>query len=166
MHFGSEIILQVMTGKFKTMTLVQEPELNRLRQRQIKHDIPPLNSFTKIQYQIFKIFDDSELSDERKFKILAQIQEPCGFLLNKFKNDGLPPANVLPPQPAPALPAPDDHAGEGSPAGVVEADTEGYFSPRESVYEEEGKASTETLSHAPSRKDLTASSWTLSRGEK
>ena len=48
--------------------------------------------------------------------------------------------------------------GDGPPAGVVEDDTEGYFSPRESVHEEEGIAFTETLSPAPSLKDVTTSS--------
>ena len=147
-----------MTGKFKTMTLVEEAELDRLRQRQIKDYNPALNSLTKIQDQIFKIFDDKELTDEGKCKILAQLQEHFGFLLNKFKNAGLPPPNILHTQPAMPLPAPDDHAGDGPPAGVVEADAEGYFSPRESVHEEEGNASTETLSPATSLKDLTTSS--------
>ena len=45
----------------------------------------------------------------------------------------LPPPNVLPPQPAMPLPASDDHARDGPPAGVGEADTEGYFSHSESV---------------------------------
>ena len=45
-----------MAGKFKTMSLVQEAELDRLRQRQIKDYNPGLNSLTKMQYQIFKIF--------------------------------------------------------------------------------------------------------------
>ena len=88
-----------MTGKFKTRTLVEEAELDRLRQRQIKDFNPALNSLTKIQELIFKLFDDKELTDEGKCKILAQLQERFGFLLNKFKNAGLPPANVLPPQP-------------------------------------------------------------------
>ena len=44
------------------------------------------------------------------------------------------------------------------PAGVVEADTEGYFSPRESFEEEEGNASPETISAATCLKDLTTSS--------
>ena len=69
-----------------------------------------------------------------------------------------PPANVLLPAHSVAFPAPYDHVRDGPPAGVVEADTEGYFSPRESVYEEEGNASTVTLSPAQSLKDLTSSS--------
>ena len=147
-----------MTGKIKTMTLVEESELDRLRQRQIKDYNPALNSLTKIEDQIFKIFDDKELTDEGKCKILAQLQERFGCLLNKFKLAGLPPANILPPQPAPSLPVPDGNVGDGPPAGVVEADAEGYFSPRESVHEEEGNASTETVSAAQSIKDLTTSS--------
>ena len=157
-HFGFEIILIVMAGKFKTLTLIEEAELDRLRQRHIKDYNPALNSLRKIQDQIFKIFDDSDLSDEGKCKIIDQLRERFGFLLNKFKNAGLPPANVLLPQPALPLPATDDHVCDGPPAGVVEADTEGHFSPRESVHEEEGNASSESLSPAQSRKDLTTSS--------
>ena len=73
-----------MTRKFKTMTLIEEAELDRLRQRQIKDYNPALNSLTKIQDQIFKIFDDKELTDEGKCKILAQLQVRFVFLLNKF----------------------------------------------------------------------------------
>ena len=47
-----------MTGKFKTMTLVEEPEFDRLRQRQIKDYNPVLNALTKIHDQIIKIFDE------------------------------------------------------------------------------------------------------------
>ncbi|KAF0143818.1 MAG: hypothetical protein FD143_3414, partial [Ignavibacteria bacterium] len=66
--------------------------------------------------------------------------------------------HVLPHQPPLPLPAPDGHVGDGAPADAVEAGTEGYFSPRESIHEEEGNASTETLSPAQSLKDLTTSS--------
>ena len=62
------------------------------------------------------------------------------------------------PQPALPLPATGHHVGDGPPAAVVEADTEAYFSPRESAHDEEGNASTETLSPAQSLKDLTTSS--------
>ena len=56
MHFllGSEIFLVIMTGKFKTMTLIEEAELDRLRQRQIKGDNPGLNILIENQDQIFK----------------------------------------------------------------------------------------------------------------
>ena len=122
-----------MTGKFKTMIVVEEAELDRLHQRQIKDYNPALNSLPKIQDQILKIFDKYDFSDEGKFKILAQLQERFGFLLNKFKNAGLTPVNVLRPEPAVPFPASDDHVGDGPPAGVVEVHTDGYFSPLESV---------------------------------
>ena len=122
-----------MTGKFKTMTLVEEAELDRLRQRQIKDYNPALNSLTKIQDQIFKIFDDKELTDEGKCKILAQLQERFGFLLNKFKIVGLPPAHLMSPAPALPLPAPDDHAGDGRPAAMVDRDKEDFFLPVNSM---------------------------------
>ena len=96
MHFGPEIIHVVMTAKFKTMTLVEEAELDRLRQRQIKDYNPALNSLPKIQDPIYKIFDDKEWTDEGKCKILAQHQERFDFLLNKFKNAGLPPRMFCP----------------------------------------------------------------------
>ena len=80
------------------------------------------------------------MSDEGKCKIRAQLQERFGFLVNKFKNAGLPPAHVLPLQPALPLPAPDDHVADGPPAVMVEADKE-VFSPRESAEAAEGNAS-------------------------
>ena len=91
-----------MTGKFKTMTFFEEAELDRLPQRQIKDYNPAWNTLTKIKDQIFKKVDDSELSDEGKCQILAQLQERFGNLLNKLKKSWLPPAHVL--QPEPALP--------------------------------------------------------------
>ena len=88
---------------------------------------PALNSFTKFQYDIFKFFDESELSDEGRCKILALLQELFGFLLIKFKNAVLPTAHVLPPQPALPLAAPDDYMREGPPAAVVEADKKTFL---------------------------------------
>ena len=44
------------------MTHFEEAELHRLRQRQIEEDNPYLNFLIKIQDQIFKIFQKSELS--------------------------------------------------------------------------------------------------------
>ena len=142
-----------MAGKFKTMSLVQEAELDRLRQRQIKDYNPGLNSLTKMQYQIFKIFNESEFSYEGKSKMLAQLQERFGFLLNKFQNACLTPAPVLP------LPAIFDHGADGPPARRRGGPRQRrLFSPRESAEEEEGIASTERLSPAQSLKDLTTSS--------
>ena len=111
------------------MTLIEEPELDRLRQRQIKEYNPSLNSLTTNQDQIFKIFDDSELSDEGKCKIIAQLQERFGLLLNKFKQVGLPPSHVLPPHRALPEPPHDEHAGDSPPAAVVQADTYDFFIP-------------------------------------
>ena len=42
-HFGPEIILVVMTGKFTTITLIEEAEFDRLPQRQIKDYNPAFN---------------------------------------------------------------------------------------------------------------------------
>ena len=118
-----------MTGKFKTMTLIEEAEVDRLHQRQIKDYNAALNSLTKIQDQIFKIFHDKEFPNEGKCKILAQLQERFGFLLNKLGIAGPPPAQVLPPQPALPLPAPGEHLGDCPPAAVVQADTYDFFIP-------------------------------------
>ena len=104
------------------MTHVEEAEVDRLRQRQITEYNAPLNSVTKILDQIFKVFDDSEGFEAVICKILAQIQVRFGFILNKFKSAGLPPAPVLPPQPALAFPAADENAGDGLPGAMVEAD--------------------------------------------
>ena len=73
-----------MAGEFKTMTLVEQAELDRFPQRQIKDYNPSLNSLSKNMDQIFQIFDDKELSEEGKCKIPAQLQERFGFLLNKY----------------------------------------------------------------------------------
>ena len=54
-------------------------------------------------------------------RIIAKSPLGFGFLLNKFKNAALPPANVLPPQPSLPSPASDDHVGDGPLAGAVEA---------------------------------------------
>ena len=62
-----------MTGNFTTMTLVEEAELDRLRQRQIKDFNPALNSLSKIQDQNFKIFYDKEWTDDAKCKILVHL---------------------------------------------------------------------------------------------
>ena len=61
------------------MTLIEEGELERLRQGQIKDYNPALKSLVFVQGQIEKLFDDSELDDESKHKILC-------FLQNKFGN--------------------------------------------------------------------------------
>ena len=98
------------------------------------------------------------MTNDGKCKIIAHLQERFGFLLNKCKNACLPPANVLPAERALPVPAPDDNVGDGPLAVLVEADTECYFSPRDSVHDEEGNDSSETLSGASSLKDLTTSS--------
>ena len=143
--FVPEIIFLVMTGIFKTITLIQEAELDRLHQRQIKDYNNALKSLTKSRTESLKFYD-SELSDEGKCKILAQLQDRFGLLLKKFQNAGLPPAHVLPHQPALPFPAPNEHVGDGQPPAVVEEDSEDFFLP--------GKALTQkkemlplTLSH-------------------
>ena len=113
-----------------------------------------MNSLTKMEDQIFIIFDDKELIDEGKCKIIAKLQDRFGFLVHKFKKVGHPPASVLPADPALPLSAPDEHDGDGPAAAVVEGETEGYFSHHESGEAEDGNASTETLLPARSLKDL------------
>ena len=66
MLFGSETILIDMTGKFKTMTLIEKAELDRLCQRQIKDYNAAVNSLAKIRDQICKIFPDNEVTDTGK----------------------------------------------------------------------------------------------------
>ena len=98
-----------MTGRFKTLTLIEEAELDRLRQKQIKDYNPSLNSMVKIQSTIDKVFDDPELSDEEKQKVLNTLHERFNFLFNKFKLKGqaaLSAPVVTIPQPA--VPAPRD----------------------------------------------------------
>ncbi|KAF0138366.1 MAG: hypothetical protein FD143_3669, partial [Ignavibacteria bacterium] len=43
-----------MSGKYKAMALVEEAELERLRQRQIREYDPALNNLAKIQDSILK----------------------------------------------------------------------------------------------------------------
>ncbi|KAF0143334.1 MAG: hypothetical protein FD143_3436 [Ignavibacteria bacterium] len=92
-----------MSGKFKTMALVEEAELERLRQRQIKEYSPALKSLTQIQEQIEKLFDEPTLTDEAKSRILSNLQERFGFLLTKYKTSIAP---VLDPAPL-QLPLPE-----------------------------------------------------------
>jgi hypothetical protein len=64
-----------MAGKFKAMSLVEEAELERLRQRQIREYDPSLNNLAKIQENIMKLFEAPDMSDEVKYKILVSLQE-------------------------------------------------------------------------------------------
>jgi hypothetical protein len=83
-----------MAGKYKTMTLIEEAELERLRQRQIKEYNPSLRSLAQIQDQIEKLFDDPELTDEGKCKILSLLHERFGALLTQYKNSPAAAAQV------------------------------------------------------------------------
>ena len=68
------------------MALVDEAELERLRQRQIKEYSPALRSLGQIQEQIEKLFDDPELTDEGKCKILSHLQDRFSVTLAQYKN--------------------------------------------------------------------------------
>ena len=111
------------------MIVIEEPELDRLRQRQIKDDNPVLSCLPKIQDQLFKNFDELLLFDESKWKILAQPHRGFRFLLNKSKNAGLAPSNVLPPHPALPLTKPDEHGADRPSASVMEPAREDFFCP-------------------------------------
>jgi hypothetical protein len=90
-----------MAGKYKTMTLIEEGELERLRQRQIKDYNPSLKSMVGVQDQIEKLLNDPELDHESKYKILCFLQERFGHLYKTFKNSSSfgkqPPALLIPP---------------------------------------------------------------------
>ena len=60
-----------MAGKYKTMTLIEEGEEDRLRQRQLKVYNPTLKSMVGVQEQIEKLLTDPELDDQIKYKILC-----------------------------------------------------------------------------------------------
>ena len=100
-----------MAGKYKTMTLIEEAELERLRQRQIKEYNPNLKSLANVQAQIEKLLEDPELDDEGKSKVLHHLQEKFGYLYNRFKNSGaaLNPINVANPQPEEVEDAPGEN---------------------------------------------------------
>ena len=97
-----------MAGKYKTMTLIEEGELERLRQRQIKDYNPALKSLVFVQGQIEKLFNDSELDDESKHKILCFLQNKFGNIYKNFKNSPGSPANVPPVVVAPPVIAAED----------------------------------------------------------
>ena len=63
-HFDPEIILLVMTGKFLNMTLVEEHEMDLIREREIKDYNPSLNAVTKYPDEIVQIFDEKQMSFE------------------------------------------------------------------------------------------------------
>ena len=100
-----------MAGKFRALTLIEEGELERLRQRQIKEYEPALKSLATTQENIQRLFDDPDLDDEGKFKVLTALQERFGYLYGKFKNSGkatavpdhVPAPAVTPPAIAPAV---------------------------------------------------------------
>ena len=99
-----------MSGKFRALTLIEEGELERLRQRQIKEYEPALKTLATTQENIQRLFDDPDLDDEGKFKVLTALQERFGYLYNKFKNSGKAtavPDHVTAPAvtPAPTAPA-------------------------------------------------------------
>ena len=113
-----------MAGKYKTMTLIEEGELDRLRQRQLKDYNPGLKSLVNIQDQIESIINDPSHDDESKHKILCHLQEKFGYLYKKFQNSS---ANIVAPI-APIIPvAPieeinegfeNDNEEEGNPEGI------------------------------------------------
>ncbi|KAF0139661.1 MAG: hypothetical protein FD143_3554, partial [Ignavibacteria bacterium] len=55
------------------MTLIEEAELERLRQRQLKEYNPGLKSLVGIQDQIEKILNDPDFDDESKHKVLCNL---------------------------------------------------------------------------------------------
>ena len=87
---------------------------------------------------------------EGKCIICAQLQERFGFLLNKFKNAGPAPTEVLPAARALPLQVRDRHEGDAPLAAIAQAVTEYFNSLRESGEEEECNVSPETPSmHGP-----------------
>ena len=103
------------------MTLIEEGELERLRQRQIKEYNPTLKSLSQIQEQIDSIFADPNLDDEGKMKMLNLLQEKFDNLYNKYKNSSagakmLAAPIVIPPpaNPGRAGQAVDDQAAQGA----------------------------------------------------
>lgn len=109
-----------MAGKYRTMTLIEEGELERLRQRQLKEYNPGLKSLVSIQDQIEKILNDPEFDDESKHKVLCHLQEKFGYLYKKFQNSAanIPVLEPLDPAPEDAAPAEQgDDAPDGNEPG-------------------------------------------------
>ena len=74
------------------MTLVDEGELDRLKQNQIKDYNPTVKSMVDIQNQINQIFEQPQLTDEDKFKLLSHLQNKFSYLYSKFKSSTITPA--------------------------------------------------------------------------
>lgn len=81
-----------MAGKFKTMTLIEESELSRLRDKEIADYNPTVRSMSTIQNSINKVFDDPNIPDEDKIKLINTFQEKFAQLYTKFKDS----SNALP----------------------------------------------------------------------
>ena len=83
-----------MDSKYKSRALIEKAELERLHQRQIKEYDPTLRSLAQIQDQIVKLFDDPQLSDDGKCKILAHLHERYAGLLSQYKRSAAPLAHI------------------------------------------------------------------------
>ena len=104
-----------MTGRFKTMTMVDEAELERLKQRQIKEYNPVLKTLVDLQAKINTVFDDKTLSPEEKLAQLANLQSKYHSLFEKEKGTMDPPPMVA----VPAVPLPPVAAAPILPPGPI-----------------------------------------------
>ena len=89
------------------MTLVDEAELERLRQKQLKDYNPALKSLVSIQTAMESLLADPDLTDEEKHRILNVLKDKFSTLYSKIKNTGQlaqsPSVAILPASPQPTV---------------------------------------------------------------
>ena len=76
--------------KFKRMTLIEEAELERLREKQIRDYNPTLKTLADIQANIDKLIDHPVLNPEGKMQLLSYLQTRFQKIYKRAKNEILP----------------------------------------------------------------------------
>ena len=74
---------------FKRMTLLEEAEYDRLRQKQIRDYNPTLKSLADIQSAIDQLMDHPILQADEKLQILNNLNAKFDSLYNLAKNSGM-----------------------------------------------------------------------------
>ena len=77
------------------MTFIDEGELERLKQKQIKDYNPNLKSLSNLQQRIDEVFDNPDLTADEKCKALSLLQEKFNSLYTKYRNHGQPMLDAL-----------------------------------------------------------------------
>ena len=78
-----------MAGKFRAMTLIEEGEIQRLRQKQIKDYNPTLSALARFDEMIHNVFSNQKMGEDEKSKVLNHGNEKFQNLYSKYKRDNL-----------------------------------------------------------------------------